>query len=198
MCLMTNNEKPEIAEKDITVHKRMFLDIYEKSGKYSLRTPYQGLNIGHCLPYTIEAAEPLKKGESLMPFNEDMNSWSCLLYSVAAEGVHAMVSKFNDTPSMIYVNTYLIPDSNGYIIDKEFCIGIDVVSVIPKGTRIYKCYKPYYYDDGAYYEIASEKMILKHILFPSKQWYSEEIWKEIREYVIPLIKRINKNVPTDK
>lgn len=197
MCLITDNEKPEIAEKNITVHKRMFLDIYEKSGKYSLRTPYQGLNIGHCLPYTIEAAGPLKKGESLISFNEDMYSYPCL-YSVTVEGVHAMVSKFNDIPSMTYGNIYLVPDDNGFIIDKEFCINLDIVSVIPKGTRIYKCYKPYYDNDFALYEIASEKMILKHILLPLKQCYSKEAWKGIQEYVIPLIKRINKHVPTDK
>jgi len=192
MCLITSDSKPKVAENDITVFKKLVIQC-RKTGIRYISTPFMDVRIGK-LPYLIEAAWPLIKGEGLSVIHPNnsypkwKNEWKGLkLYSCDCQAVHAYVDSINNKLRSFAGDIDFNDAPSSFLI-----INVEATCIIPKGTLYYTCFKPYYDIDHSIYEIAAEKLIVEKIEKPLEDNFDDEIWYEIDKYIIPEINRINK------
>lgn len=160
MCLITSEPDGYILRKDKTVYKEVVLTITRK-GSVSMLTPYMDFPIKE-FPTIMEASKKFRGKKYIDAYNDDDYRFykGVNMYSIESEGVHAYLQTKD------YDNNYgKYPICVQHGIIK---INVRINCIIPKGTRIWKCYKPIYTYAMYSPDIAAEKMILKSIIVPEK------------------------------
>lgn len=197
MCLVTKEPRGHISDKKMTVYKELFLYVWTL-GEYApeLHTPFEGVLIKH-IPCIEKARKPIGKKDTL----QHLYNFYCsetdkyvTMYECTSEAVHAYLYRTDRCHSFMCKGFHSPFGHQGTYLRFR----VEAQCVIPKGTRIYECYRPYNSFYCKDYDISAEKLYLNKIFKPLKQTYSKEAWENVKKYAIPEIRKINEHFKKNK